>query len=98
MKIIEKLNDEAFWENIELSRFAIMAFTVTFGTCLSSIAVLYTFKMHQDNYLIPLAILTCLAMASNTVAIAQSLIKWVVGLFALNVLGSTLFLIHIILM
>lgn len=97
MKLFNKLNDQKFWDEVEFYRFSIMMITITFGTCIASIAVYYILKPHPFDFFIPLLLITLLAMASNTAAIAQSPIKWVVGTFGLSTVFSILVILYSIL-
>lgn len=94
MNLLQKYKDPNFWDKMEFYRFSIMGFTITFGTCLSSIAVLYLFDFKQINYFIPLSIVTIFTMGSNAAAISQSPLKWVVSIFLMSILVSIFFIFY----
>ncbi|MGC6470852.1 MAG: hypothetical protein ACON4E_06250 [Flavobacteriales bacterium] len=90
MKLFKTTIDSSFWEKLEFYRFSIMMFTITVSTAIGSIAVYYLFEQHQNSFFYPLALVVSLAMASNTAAIAQSPIKWVILLFLVSTFLSIL--------
>ena len=45
MNLLNKYKDQSFWDELEFYRFSIMMFTITFGTCLASVAVFYLFEL-----------------------------------------------------
>jgi hypothetical protein len=92
MNLLNKYKDQSFWDELEFYRFSIMMFTITFGTCLASVAVFYLFELKNISYFIPVAIVAFFAMGSNAAAIAQSPLKWVVSIFLSSVFISIFFI------
>lgn len=88
MKIFKRNFDNKFWKELEFYRFSIMMFTITFSTCIGSIAVYYLFEQKPSIYFVPLSVVVLLSMASNAAAIAQTPIKWVIGMFLIASLTS----------
>ena len=97
MKIFNKKFDAKFWEELEFYRFSIMMFTITFSTCIGSIAVYYLFEQKQSSYFVPLSVVVLLSMASNAAAIAQTPIKWVIRMFLIASLTSIAFILFALL-
>lgn len=94
MKISNRNFDARFWQELEFYRFSIMMFTITFGTAFASVALYYVYALQNESSLIPVAILTFFAMGSNTSAISQSPLKWVITTFVLNIIISTLIICY----
>ena len=94
MTIFKKYMDSDFWDELEFYRFSIMMFTLTFSTCIGSVAVCYLFEQKQSSYFIPLTLVVILCMASNVAAISQSPIKWVVSSFLLASISSVFFIFY----
>ena len=94
MNLLQKYNDNHFWERMEFYRFSIMMFTITFGTAFASVALYYIYELQNEASFIPIAIITFFAMGSNAAAIAQSPLKWVITMFASNVIISIFFIFY----
>ena len=72
--------------NAESSYFAVIAMTISIGSILGGIGAMYIFQ--NDAPIWQLALCMSFAMANNVAAIAQTPTKWVVNIFALDVLVS----------
>ncbi|MBL6662474.1 MAG: hypothetical protein ISP71_00075 [Flavobacteriales bacterium] len=94
MNLLQRYNDNHFWERMEFYRFSIMMFTITFGTALASVALYYLFELQNSAYFIPVAIVSFFAMGANAAAIAQSPLKWVVTIFTSSVFLSIFFIFY----
>lgn len=94
MNIFKKYMDSDFWDGLEFYRFSIMMFTITFSTCIGSVAVYFLFEQKQSSYFFPLSLVVMLSMASNAAAIAQSPMKWVINLFLLACFSSIFFIFY----
>ncbi len=94
MSLLKNYNNAQYWKEMEFYRFSIMMFTITFGTCIASIAVFYLFELKNINYFIPVSIVALLAMGANAAAIAQSPLKWVISIFLSSVLVSIFFIFY----
>lgn len=88
------LRNENLWESLEFSRFAIMSFTIIVGTAISSIALFCLLILKRNDFFIPMMLISTFAMASNAAAIAQSPIKWVIGLFFASLTVSVLVVLY----
>lgn len=88
MSTVERINAKI--DNLQFNYFGIMSVSLLTGTCLASVALI--FIVMNESAFWQIALLSCVAMASNAAAIASSPLRWVVWLFGINVLVS-LFLI-----
>lgn len=88
------LKNDKFWKTLEFNRFAIMSFTIIVGTGIASIALFYLMMLKGNDFFIPLMLISSFAMASNTAAISQSPIKWVIGLFLSSLIVSILVVLY----
>tara|TARA_Y100000385_G_C12840997_1_gene528791 strand:+ start:457 stop:753 length:297 start_codon:yes stop_codon:yes gene_type:complete len=93
MNLLQKYQDNQFWQEMEFYRFSIMMFTITFGTALASVALYYLFELKNASYFVPVAIVSFFAMGSNAAAIVQSPLKWVVSIFLSSVIISIFFIL-----
>jgi len=94
MSLLRNFNNPQYWQEMEFYRFSIMMFTITFGTALSSISIYYLFELKQDVYDIPVALVALFAMGANASAIAQSPLKWVVGIFLSSIVLAVVFIFY----
>jgi len=78
-------------KKLEFSYFGIIAMTITIGSCLGGITTMQIFE--NDAPIWQFAVALSLAMANNVAAIGQAPTKWVVNIFALNILVNGLLLI-----
>lgn len=72
--------------NAESSYFAVIAMTISIGSILGGIGAMYIFQ--NDAPIWQLALCMSFAMANNVAAIGQAPTKWVVNIFAIDVLVS----------
>ncbi|MDP2385250.1 MAG: hypothetical protein Q8M29_02655 [Bacteroidota bacterium] len=70
----------------ESSYFGLIAITISIGSILGGIGAMYIFQNDAPTW--QLALCMSFAMANNVVAIGQAPTKWVVNLFAADVLVS----------
>ena len=90
--VINIIND---WINVNNNnRYGIMALTITFGSCLGSIAAMLISQNHAPFW--QLALCTAFTMMANSAAIAQAPFKWIIWVFLGSVaVNSLLILIHL---
>jgi hypothetical protein len=81
----------SFIEKLKFSYYGIIAMTITAGSCLGGIATMYVFENDAPLWQFILAL--GISMANNVAAIAQAPIKWVVNIFALNVIINAIIII-----
>ena len=87
-----KLSKQA-WEKLEFNRFGFMCVSITFQSCLGGVAVCFLLQLEQVFALTFLTLITSVTMLSNSVAIAQLPIKWVVKMFFSAVIITSIILI-----
>ena len=65
--------------------------TILIGSCWGAIAAMMIFK--NDAPIWEVAVTIALTMGSNTAAIGQATTKWVINMFVLSMVVSTLFIV-----
>lgn len=78
-------------ENLKFSHFGIISMTILIGSIMGGIASMMVFQNHAPFWQFIVA-LYC-AMANLVASIAQAPIRWVVNLFLLSAMVSTLLII-----
>lgn len=87
--MLSKVN--AYFEGMEFNRYGIMAMTITAGSCLGSVAVMYIAV--NDGPLWQIAVCAAVSMLSNTTAIALSPMKVLLWSFILNLVVNSVFIL-----
>ena len=77
-------------QSFEVNRFGAMALMMTAQSCWGSIAAMYALQV--DNIIL-LAICAAVTMASNSALIAQSPVKWCLGIFYTSVIANLVILL-----
>lgn len=81
----------AFFEKQEFNRYGIMAMTLTAGSCLGSVAVLFIFK--NDGAMWQIAVCAAVSMLANTAAIGMTPMKTVLWTFVASVFVNLLLIL-----
>lgn len=81
----------AFFEKQEFNRYGIMAMTLTAGSCLGSVAVLFIFKNGGPTWQI--AICAGVSMMANAAAIGLTSMKTVLWTFIVSVVVNLLLIL-----
>lgn len=87
--MLEKLNYKI--DQLEFSRYALMSFTITVGSCWGSVAIL--FMAMNDAALWQIATCAALTMASNALGIALAPIRLLVWTFVLSFVVNAMLLL-----
>ena len=80
-----------FIEKLEFSYFAVISMTILIGSIVGGIAA--SIVLNNDAPIWQLGLVAAVAMANNTAAIGQAPTKWVVNLFILNIVVSTILIL-----
>jgi len=72
---------EELWEKVEYNRFGLMCVSITFQSCLGGVAVCFLLQLEQMYASTFLTLVTSVTMLSNSMAIAQLPMRWVVKMF-----------------
>ena len=90
LKIFSKIKSPEFWDMVEFNRYGILFNIVIFQSCLASISVGFVCKnLDHEAQTIPLILLSVSALAANGANIAQSPMKWILGLIGSTRLSKT---------
>ncbi len=81
------------WDELEFNRFGFMCVSITSQSCLGGIAVCFLLQLEKPLSFVFLTLVTIVSMLSNSMAIAQLPIKWVVNMFITAVVVTLITLI-----